>query len=81
MSNRPTVKKDDWIKIGTSRIDALVMHTSEEHISVGYYQNHAKAIKEDVIWDGERWQFEHSGPSGSYLRGAEEAAVKRGPPY
>lgn len=55
------------------------MYVCDEYISVGYYQNRAKTIKEEAIWDGERWQFKSSGPNGSYLRGEEEAAVKRGP--
>jgi hypothetical protein len=80
MSNT-NVKKGDWISVGISNINAYVLHVfSETEISAGYYQNHLKAIMEDFVWDGERWQFKYSGPNGSYLRGHEEAIVKMGPP-
>jgi len=79
MSNSK-VKKGDWIIVGSSRISAYVFNvTSDTEVSAGYYQNQSKAIKEDFLWDGESWQFKHQGPNGSYLRGEEEAIVKRGP--
>jgi len=69
-----------WISVGRSAQDAYVMATHEDgSLAVGYYQNRAKAIKEDVIWDGSRWEFRYPGPNGSYLSGVEEALVKRGP--
>lgn len=77
----PTVKLHEWIRIGTSgRTDGLVLdiHT-DGSLGIGYYQNRLKAIKDTVVWDGECWRFKYDGPSGSYLRGAEEAMVKRGP--
>lgn len=78
----PTVQVHQWIRIGgPSGIDGIVLDIySDGSLGVGYYQNRSKAIKDDVVWDGTQWQFKHSGPSGSYLRGAEEAVVKRGPP-
>lgn len=76
----PQVRVHQWIRIGTSGTSGLVLHVSSDgSIAVGYYQNGAKAIKEDVVWKHDRWEFATSGPSGSYLRGAEEAMVKRGP--
>jgi hypothetical protein len=48
-------------------------------LSVGYYQNNVKAIKEDVIWKDDRWQFKCSGPNGVYLKGKDAAIVKNGP--
>ena len=82
--NIPSVKKNDWIIIGKPTggnvVHGLVMSVSSERLSVGYYQNQMKAIKEDVVWKDDHWEFEVSGPNGLYLRGPEEAAVKRGPP-
>ncbi len=83
----PKIKKGEWIKIGqsiglTGPIDGYVIDIySDGTLGVGYYQNDMKAIKEEVIWNGEYWEFKCSGPNGSYLRGAEEAIVKRGPIY
>jgi hypothetical protein len=77
----PNVKEGDWITVGSSNTDAYVFHVfSATEVSAGYYQNRSKAIKEDFVWDGESWQFKHDGPCGSYLRGSDEAIIKRGPP-
>lgn len=73
----PTVLLEQWIKIGN--IDGLVFSVEEARLQVGYFQNNNKAIKEPVVWDGNRWQFEYDGPNGSYLRGEDEQRVKRGP--
>jgi len=78
----PQVKKGQWIKFGSSGLDGLVLDIhSDGSLGVGYYQNRIKAIKEDVVWYGSRWQFASSGPSGSYLRGTEKAMVERGPAF
>lgn len=75
------VKEGDWITVGPSYISAYVFHVfSDTEVSAGYYQNQSKAIKEYFVWDGGYWQFKFQGPNGSYLRGEEEAIVKRGPP-
>jgi hypothetical protein len=80
--NAPQVKKDERIRVGSHGIDGLVLDVhSEGSLGVGHYQNQLKAVKEDVTWDGSNWQFANSGPSASYLRGAEEALVKRGPGF
>lgn len=81
----PEVIESTWIKLGPQergydRTDAYVLKVlSPTKLSVGYHQNRLKAIKEDVIWTGTHWEFEIKGPCGSYLRGNEEAIVKRGP--
>jgi non-ribosomal peptide synthetase component F len=75
---RPEVNEGQWIRVGS--VDALVMFVGSDHIAVGYYQNRAKAIKEDAVWRGSSWEFRHAGPCGTYLHGSEEAMVKRGPP-
>ncbi|MGJ8690494.1 MAG: hypothetical protein ACSHXZ_13355 [Gammaproteobacteria bacterium] len=74
------ITKGQWIKVGESNIDAYIFQVlSYTEILAGYYQNRTKAIKEEFVWDGSRWSFKNSSPSGSYLRGADEALVKRGP--
>jgi hypothetical protein len=84
MDNRPAVKKNEWVVVGKPQsgnvVSGLVLGVYSDYIDVGYYQNRAKAIKEEVVWVGDHWEFKYSGPNGSYLRGSEEAAVKRGPP-
>lgn len=77
--NRPSVKEGDWIIVGKN-INGLVMGVYPEYIAVGYYQNGIKAVKTDAVWKHGQWEFMYSGPDASYLRGSEEAAVKRGPP-
>lgn len=77
---RESVNKGQWITVGENNIDAYVFQViSNTEILAGYYQNRTRAIKEEFVWDGARWNFKNSGPSGSYLRGADEALVKRGP--
>lgn len=78
--NAPEIRKGQWIVIGTGSLNGYVIDIhSDGSLGVGYYQNSTKAIKEDVVWDGTHWQFKYKGPNGSYLRGQEEAIVKRGP--
>jgi hypothetical protein len=78
--NAPHVVQGQWILVGTSSIDSYVFSINNNgSLEVGYYQNRIKAIKETVVWSGAIWEFEIQGPSGSYLRGAEEALVIRGP--
>lgn len=74
-----SVKEGDWITVGDSRINAYVtsVHSSSE-VSAGYHQNQLKAIKEDFVLKNGRWEFKHSGPSGSYLSGHLESIIKRG---
>jgi len=81
---KSNIRKGVWIKIGDpnnfQQIDGYVFNVaSNGDLSVGYYQNNIKAIMKDVIWNGGFWEFKCPGPGGSYLRGPEEALVKRGP--
>jgi hypothetical protein len=84
MDNRPAVKIGDWIVVGKPNsgnfVNGLVMGAYAGYVDVGYYQNCTKAIKEEVVWVDDHWEFKCSGPNGSYLHGSEETAVKRGPP-
>ena len=76
--NKEKVKSGEWIRVG--KINAYVISViSDDEVSAGYLQNDIKAIKESFVWDGQRWQFKDSGPSGSYLSGSLEAIVKNGP--
>lgn len=76
----PTVNVGDWIKVGSSNMDAYVFCVrSEVEVAAGYYQNRLKAIKDDFVWNGQTWQFKDDTPNGSYLRGSDASLVKRGP--
>jgi len=83
----PKITKGQWIKIGKgggllSRIDGYVIDVyPDETLSVGYYQDELKAVKEDVAWDGEYWRFISPDPYASHLYGLEESIVKRGPQH
>lgn len=82
--NQPEVSKGSWIKIKSDEnsqgIDGYILDIfADGTLSVGYYQNNIKAIREDVIWSGSFWKFKYQGPNGSYLKGSAEAIVKRGP--
>ena len=81
----PDVKKGQCIKIGkpnsSNKTNGYIFDIfSDGTLGVGYLQPIGKAIKEDVIWNGEHWEFRASGPDGSYLRGPDEFIVKQGPP-
>lgn len=81
---QPEVKEGDWITVKSSEtstgIHGYVFSVGADgELEVGYYQSNSKAIKEDVVWEGSYWKFKYSGPNGSYLRGNQEAIVKRGP--
>jgi hypothetical protein len=78
-SSAPAVTPGQWIRVGKS-VDGYVFSVDPDgSLEVGYYQNHTKAIKETVVWNGREWEFKYHGPNGTYLRGDEEAIVKRGP--
>lgn len=78
--NREKVKAGDWIYVGESRIPAYVIKVlTDTKVSAGYYQNNIKAIKENFLWDGEKWIFESSSLSGIYLGKDLETIIKRGP--
>lgn len=75
-----SIREGKWIKVGENGIDAYIFQViSSTEILAGYYQNQTKAVKENFIWNGEKWDFKNYGPSGSYLRGPDEALVKKGP--
>ncbi|KKP99088.1 MAG: hypothetical protein US71_C0001G0063 [Parcubacteria group bacterium GW2011_GWD2_38_12] len=71
---KPDVKIKDWIGIGESRplcspLYAVVCNISHDDIEVVYLQNDHKPVKQEVIWDGETWQFNTN--SGITLREGE----------
>jgi len=72
------INAGQWIMVSNS-IDAYVFTViNETELLVGYLQNGLKAIKEKVVFIDGKWEFKSSGPNGSYLRGQEEALIKRG---
>lgn len=74
------VKVGDWIYVGESRIQAYVFRViSDVEVYAGYYQNQIKAIGENFILKDNSWLFKYDGLNGTYLRGAEESIIKRGP--
>ena len=79
--SKNTVREGQWIYVGKSSIPAYVISViSDEEVSAGYYQNDAKAIKENFVLVDGRWEFKYEGPNGSYLKGTRyETIVKRGP--
>lgn len=75
----PKVAIGDWVRVGWA-VDGYVLSVYPDgSIDVGYYQHQVKATRKTVVWTGDEWDFNDSGPDGSYLRGKEEAIVKRGP--
>lgn len=78
-SQPPAVSVGQWITIGSSIPGHVFQVNGDGSLEVGYYQNRLKAIKETVVWKEGSWAFKFQGPNGSYLRGADEALVKRGP--
>lgn len=78
-SQSPAVMVGQWITIGSSIPGYVFQVNGDGSLEVGYYQNRSKAIKETVVWRESRWTFKFQGPNGSYLRGAGEELVKRGP--
>ena len=82
----PEVRQNSWVKIGSDRsigvLDGYVLRVNEPgKLSVGYYQNELKAIRTDIIWNGDYWEFAPPDCGlGSYLSGYEESIVRRGPP-
>lgn len=75
----PAVAVGQWITIGRTTPGYVFQVNSDGSLEVGYYQNRLKAIKETVVWREECWRFKFQGPNGTYLRGEDEALVKRGP--
>lgn len=78
-SQLPAVSVGQWITIGNSIPGYVFQVNGDGTLEVGYYQNRHKAIKETVMWKDPNWTFKYEGPNGSYLRGADEELVKRGP--
>lgn len=71
----PSIKERDIIKIGdhsnAPKAQVVRIYTDEEKkttlcgdVEVVYFQNKLKGVKDDVVWDGENWQFKNEGTSG-----------------
>ncbi len=70
MSTIPKVNLGDLISVGKDGNNkAVVSRLYEEYpnrVVVVYFQNKSKYIYENVIWENDHWNFQHSGPSGGY---------------
>ena len=75
----PEVTQGTWIRFATGIWGYVLRKYSDTHLKVGYHQNDLKAIGDDVIWTGDKWDFKYEGMTGRYLDGRDEAIVKSGP--
>jgi len=69
----PAVKAGDWIKIKSDEkdtgIDGCVFEVLfEGEVSIGYYQDSTRTVKEEVVWNGTHWKFKYEGLVGSGTR-------------
>lgn len=83
---QPTVTEGDCIEVGTGYKRACVLKILKNgNVIAGYFQYEgrgknkpSKPLKEEVLWDGERWSFKASGPDASYVKNAsEESKIRR----
>ena len=75
---RPEVKPNDWISVGTR--DAVVCQVFDSHVEVVYIDHKKQAINEDVNWADDHWESLHStggGYADKYTRLAEFVGVLR----
>ena len=70
MTNRTELALGNWLRIGASGKAAVVCQVHANRmgadVEVVYLDNRDRAINEDVLWDGSKWQFGHPGPCGGY---------------
>ena len=64
----PTVEQGQWVHVGPAHLgrSAVVCNVHDEHIEIVCLDDKNMAINEDVVWDGEKWEFKHPGPCGGY---------------
>lgn len=66
----PKVSPGDEIAIGAPSkypsLRAIVCTVSASHVEVVYTSNSGRPVAEDVIWDGQHWQFKSSTPNATY---------------
>ena len=71
----PKIAVGDLIIIGTKRANykaqVFYVYTDRDRkygpcgdIQVVYLKYQTKCIREDVVWDGEKWNFDTEGPTG-----------------
>jgi hypothetical protein len=66
-SSKPQVQPDDWIFIGKRQgVDAVVCKVEPQRVRVVYMSPVHRAMDEWVVWRGDRWAFEQTGPCGGY---------------
>lgn len=73
--NPPNVAESEWIYIGAlqahGRLSAVVCGISDDQnpprrLSVIYLDRGNQAIRENVVWRDDHWDFEIAGPNGGY---------------
>jgi hypothetical protein len=84
--NTPLVRAGDWVRISSprplGRKQGYVFAVHEDQtISVGYLDNKGTAVKENLFWNGEYWEFINPDPDTSYLQESDRAIVESGPPH
>lgn len=68
MKNRPVISRGNWLRFGDSGKAAVVcqIHADRADVEVVCFSDRDRAINDDVLWDGSKWQFGHPGPCISY---------------
>lgn len=61
-----SVKEYDEIRVGNSTRAIVCATYSEKNRCEVVYLSRNRAINEDVVWDGNNWQFVTQGPCGGY---------------
>lgn len=80
MIDSPSVGLGDVIRFGSSypRKKAVVCNVYTEtippEIEVVYLDSQNRAINEDMVWNGEYWEFKCTGPCGGYADNYERLA-------
>lgn len=79
------IKVGDWITIGddsgTRTTYGYVFKIYDtENLEIGYVQYSGKAVKDEVTWNGEYWNFKNPDSLGRYLHTQDEHIVLQGPP-
>lgn len=61
----PEVKLGDWITVSRKR-GVLCQLPREGRAEFVYLDERNRAINEEIVWTGEKWEFAYPGVSGGY---------------
>lgn len=71
-TERPAVKRGDWISIGDKDQNAGVVSniydTRPSVIEIVHLKNGNKPLFEDIKWNGSYWEFTNTAVSGGYAK-------------